>query len=157
MMTKRTFKAVILAAAFAGVSLAPSAFAQAPTLADFPPSTKTGLTFTNDIAPIFTANCMPCHSSKNPRGNPSGGLRLDSLDAVLKGGKDGKVVTVSKSDDSDIVKDVAYIGDSPMPPKPRAPRGGAGTNTPPATPPASKQLTKEQVGLIRAWIDQGAK
>ena len=155
MTTKRTFKTVILAAAFAAVARAPAAFAQ--TLADFPPSTKTGLTYTNDILPIVKANCLRCHGAQNPRA----GLRLDSLDAVLKGGKDGKVLVVGKSEESDIVKDVAYIGDTPMPPKPRRPRGaGAGdTNAtpPPTAPPANKPLSKDDVGLIRAWIDQGAK
>jgi mono/diheme cytochrome c family protein len=151
----RTQKAVIRLAAIVGVSMASAVFAQ--TLADFPPSTKTGLTYTNDIQPIFKANCFRCHGAQRPRD----GLRLDSLDAVLKGSKDGKILTVGKSDDSDIVKDVAYIGDTPMPPKPPKPRGGGAGDTnatpPPPAPPANKPLSKEDVGLIRAWIDQGAK
>jgi len=57
-----------------------------------------------------------------------------------------------------------------MPPKPPARRGGPppqanGDTNAPAAPPAMtpppgrpwKPLTPEQVGLIRAWIDQGAK
>ncbi len=54
-----------------------------------------------------------------------------------------------------------------MPPKPRAPRPGApgatanGSTNAPTAPPVDahpwKALTPEQVGLIRAWIDQGAK
>jgi hypothetical protein len=51
-----------------------------------------------------------------------------------------------------------------MPPKPRPPRAHVDangvTNTPPPMAPPQhpwKALTTEQVGLIRAWIDQGAK
>lgn len=43
----------------------------------------------------------------------------------------------------------------------RGPRGSQGTNAPGQRPrnfgPPPKPLTAEQVGLVRAWIDQGAK
>src|ERR1700693_3670595 len=58
-----------------------------------PPSTKKGLTDANDIRPILEASCFRCHGEQRPKA----GLRLDSLDAVLKGGKDGKVVVAGES------------------------------------------------------------
>jgi len=101
-------------------------------------------------------------------------LRLDSLEGVLKGSKDGKVIVPGQSTKSQLVIAVARLDEeSAMPPKPKRgrPRGGekraeggapssAGTNQPagkgPMGPPP-KPLTPEQVGLIRAWVDQGAK
>lgn len=126
-----------------------------------PAAKKEGLTFEKDIKPIFEDNCTRCHGDQRPRG----GLTLTSLDAALKGGKDGKdkVIVPGHSDQSPLVFSVAEIdGKVGMPPKPRGPRPGAaaGTNAP-AAPPADqhpwKPLTPEQVGLIRAWVDQGAK
>jgi len=106
-----------------------------------PPSMKTGVTFDTDIKPIFTASCMPCHSGAGPK-KPRGGLALDSLAATVKGGRDGAVLKVGDSAHSDLVLSVAHIGD----PDGFMPKGKM-----------AKPLTPEQIGLIRAWIDQGAK
>jgi mono/diheme cytochrome c family protein len=107
-----------------------------------PASDKKGVTYATDIKPIFNASCVRCHGARNPKAN----LRLDSLEGVLKGGKGGADTVVNPGDSagSQLVIDVARIDDPRffMPPTGR--QGG--------TP-----LTKEQVGLIRAWIDQGAK
>jgi hypothetical protein len=108
-----------------------------------PVSTKQGVTYAADIQPIFEKSCYPCHSIKNPK--PKGKLRLDSLEAVLKGGEDGAAVVPGDSTKSALVANVAHVGDSDdyMPP--------------PKNKAHIPQLTPEQVGLIRAWIDQGAK
>jgi hypothetical protein len=70
---------------------------------------------------------------------------MDSLESVLKGGEDGKVVVPGKSEESMLVHNIAHVGDPDqyMPP----PKNKAGIGP----------LTKDQIGLIRAWIDQGAK
>lgn len=116
---------------------APSAPAALP-----PASTKTGVTYDTDIKPIFTASCMPCHSSTGPK-KPKAGLALDSLAGVLKGGRDGVVITVGDSAHSDLVMSVAHMGDDPDSFMPKGKK--------------AKMLTPDQIGLIRAWIDQGAK
>ena len=79
------------------------------------------------------------------RRKAEGPLRLDSLEGALKGGEDGKVVLAGNSAGSMLVHNVAHAGkpDDYMPP----PRNKANISP----------LTKEQIGLIRAWIDQGAK
>jgi mono/diheme cytochrome c family protein len=102
-----------------------------------PPADKKGVTYEKEIKPLFQKSCFKCHGPEKAKGK----LRLDSLEAALKGGEDGKVVEVGKSADSLLVKAVARLDeDTAMPPKDK----GA-------------PLTKEQVGLIRAWIDQGGK
>jgi len=188
---------------FSLAALCGSAFA-APDLSKLPAaSTQTGVTFAKDIKPLLEASCTRCHGSERQKGD----LRLDTLEAVLKGGKDGDVVTPGKSDKSAIVIAAARIDEeTAMPPmrKGRGPGrpGGPGGSTPQGGPgglggsggenggpgfppppqggpgggqggpgggpgpgqngrgpggPPAKPLTAEQVGLIRAWIDQGAK
>lgn len=124
----------ILAASFLVATAAPVQDAKLPAA-----STKTGVTYATDIKPILDASCVKCHDgTKKPRG----GIALDTLAGILKGGKDGKILTVGDSAKSDLVMSVAHIGD----PQSFMPKGKG-----------SKKLTDEQIGLIRAWIDQGAK
>jgi mono/diheme cytochrome c family protein len=135
-MTK--FTAIALTAVF-GFAAAVSAQDAPPAAPKLPPaSTKTGVTFATDIKPIFDASCGKCHGDTKPRG----GISLTTLAGVLKGGKDGKILTVGDSTKGSLVMAVAHIGD----PQSFMPAGKKAT-----------ALTAEQVGLIRAWIDQGAK
>lgn len=127
-----------------------------------------GVTYAKDIRPLFEASCFNCHGEKKQKGE----LRLDSLEAVLKGGESGKSVVPTDSSKSSLVFAIARNDDKiVMPPKPRA--GGPGkpagpdSSVPGKEPangpqrrgggPPAKPLTAEQVGLVRAWIDQGAK
>ena len=104
-------------------------------------SAKKDVTFAADIKPIFEKSCIKCHSGEKPKAK----LRLDTVENILKGSKEGKVVEAGKSADSDLVKSIAHIGDPDifMPPEKAKDKFPA--------------LTPEQVGLVRAWIDQGAK
>ena len=115
---------------------------KAVDLSKIPPaSDKKGVIYATDIKPLFDKSCVNCHGAERPKAR----LRLDSLEGALKGGEDGKVVLSGNSAGSILVHNIAHAGnpDSYMPP----PRNRG--NIPP--------LTKEQIGLIRAWIDQGAK
>jgi mono/diheme cytochrome c family protein len=115
-----------------------------------PPSTKQGVTFEKDILPIFKENCITCHGDQRQRG----GLRLDTLEASLKSVRGKKVILPTNSAESPLVASVARVNErEAMPPIPRSrpPSAEGSTNAGP------KALTVEQVSLIRAWIDQGAK
>jgi mono/diheme cytochrome c family protein len=105
-----------------------------------PASTKQGVTYATDIKPIFDASCAKCHTADK---KPKARLALDSVAEVLKGGKDGKVVIPGDSAKSDLVLAVAHAGDDPDSFMPKG--------------KDAKKLTDDQIGLIRAWIDQGAK
>ncbi len=103
---------------------------------------KAHVTYETDIKPIFDKSCVRCHGPEKPKGD----LRLDSRKGALKGSEDGKVVLPGKATESALLIAVARIGEDPdghMPPL----KNKAGI----------QPLTKEQVSLIRAWIEQGAK
>jgi hypothetical protein len=124
-------------------SIATFGLALAAIAADLPPAAnKTGVTYAADIKPIFEASCVKCHSGDKPKAH----LKLDTLENALKGSKDGKVITAGDSAKSLLVKCVAHATDdqdSWMPP----PHNKANIGP----------LTPDQIGLLRAWIDQGAK
>jgi cytochrome c553 len=136
---KHTLKLRNLGVAVWFASLALAAGAQAVEESKLPPpAQKPGLTFEKDIKTIFAATCTQCHGMEKQKS----GVRLDSLDAVLKS-KKGRAIIPGKSAESQVVISAARASNNPdenMPPK------GKG-----------EPLTKEQVGMIRAWIDQGAK
>jgi len=105
-----------------------------------PPAKKKDVSFNTDVKAIYAKSCAKCHSGEKAKGD----LHLDTREGVLKGGESGPVVVAGKSDQSNLVFYIAdLVPDMEMPPLPK--RNGF---------PA---LTKEQIGLIRAWIDQGAK
>jgi mono/diheme cytochrome c family protein len=131
--------AIALSATFglAAAASATDATGQLP-----PASTKQGVTYATDIKSIFDQSCVKCHSGDKPKAR----LKLDTLEDALKGSKDGKVITPGDSANSLIVKCVAHVTadhDSWMPPAHNKANIGP--------------LTPDQIGLIRAWIDQGAK
>ena len=124
-----------------GIALSTTIAIQAadPDISKLPPaSTKTGLTYDADIKPIFEKSCFKCHGAEKQKAK----LRLDSLAATKKGGEDGDILSVGKSEKSRLVHSVARIldEDENMPPEDKG-----------------KPLTKDQVALIRKWIDDGAK
>ena len=105
-----------------------------------PAAKKTGVTFDADIKPFFEKSCVTCHSGEKPTGK----FRADTKENILKGAGDEKVLEVGNSAKSEIVHVVAdLVAEEEMPPLDKRDKYPA--------------LTKEQIGLLRAWIDQGAK
>lgn len=133
---KRT--AIVLCSLLVSTAVASAAQNRKVDTAKLPPAAaKKGLVFEKDIKPLFEKSCAKCHGSEKQKGD----LRLDSLEAVLKGSENGKVVVAGKSEQSFLLHSVARLDeDTAMPPEGKA-----------------DPLTKEQVGLLRAWIEQGAK
>jgi hypothetical protein len=138
MKMKNSIKLTLALAATFGLALAAAAdTAQLP-----PAATKQGVTYAADIKPVFDQSCVKCHSGEKPKAK----LKLDSLENALKGSKDGKVVIPGNSAKSPLVLNVAHLSND------------KDTWMPPAHNKANiGPLTPEQIGLIRAWIDQGAK
>jgi uncharacterized membrane protein len=104
-------------------------------------SGKKDVSYEKDIKPIFDKSCVKCHSGERPKAR----LRLDTHENILAGRRGEKVLEAGKSADSVLVHGVSYLGEEEhwMPP--------------PKNKDNIARLTAEEVGLIRAWIDQGAK
>ena len=117
-----------------GAALAAGAVLRAGPLDEFPP-VKKKIAFDRDIAPIL-ARCADCHGAKKQES----GLRLDSLGDILKGGDHGAAVVPGKSAESLLVLVVA--GAHPEVAK---------------MPKKGEPLTATDIGMLRAWIDQGAQ
>jgi mono/diheme cytochrome c family protein len=104
-------------------------------IAQLPPAANHPVDFAKDIKPIFEESCIKCHG----HGRDKGGLRIDTRETLLKGGDSGAAVVLGKSADSYLIQLVqGFDPDETMPKK-------------------GKKLTPEQIGLMRAWIDQGLK
>jgi hypothetical protein len=105
---------------------------------------KKGLTFDADIKPLFEKACFKCHGPEVEK--PKGKFRADTKANVLKGGGEGAAVTPGDLSKSPLIAMVARITEDEelyMPPKDNKQKIGP--------------LSKEEVGLVRAWIEQGAK
>ena len=103
--------------------------------ADLPPSLKRKVSFSKDIYPLLEKSCTKCHG----KGKAKGGFSLETREKLLSGGDSGLSVVVGKSVDSYLVELISGIDpENVMPQK-------------------GSKFTAEQVGLIRAWIDQGVE
>jgi uncharacterized membrane protein len=92
--------------------------------------------FGDVVLPILKQRCASCHGQEKAKG----GLRADSLKALLKGGKGGAAIDVGHSERSRLVQRILRPAseDGHMPPEDKP------------------QMTPEELELIRFWIDSGA-
>lgn len=88
------------------------------------------------ISPILDAKCVSCHGEAKTKG----GLRLDSYEHLMRGGKDGAVIVPGNPGNSLLLKRVTLPPDD----KQFMPAEGK--------PPLSQQ----EIALIGAWVQQGA-
>jgi hypothetical protein len=101
-----------------------------------PPAATRPIDFDHDIRPVLESTCLRCHGPERPKSH----FRLDTRESALKGGDNGLDIAPGSSTNSPLIYYIArLVPDMEMPPE------GKGT-----------ALTAEQVGLFRAWIDQGA-
>jgi mono/diheme cytochrome c family protein len=97
------------------------------------PSAQGAEFFELRIRPLLVQHCHECHGAKKQEGS----LRLDSLDAVLKGGINGPVIVPGTPEKSRLVEAIKYTNDElQMPPE--------------------EQLPAEAVAAIVEWVRLGA-
>ena len=99
-----------------------------------PPSTEPD--YLRNIKPLLQTKCYACHGAVKQKG----GLRLDAVQLIRKGGKNGPAIVAGKPSESLLLQMVA--GDNP----PRMPPKGEG-----------ESLSVQDVGILRTWIERGAK
>ncbi|MFL3666240.1 MAG: c-type cytochrome domain-containing protein [Verrucomicrobiota bacterium] len=106
--------------------------------AKLPPAAKAKVSYKKDIKPLIEKSCLNCHG---PKKRPKGKFRIDTRELALKGGYEGVAIIPGKSEKSPLTYYINYqVVDYEMPPE--------GKKDYP-------KLTREQIGLMRAWIDQG--
>ena len=89
--------------------------------------------FESKVRPLLVQNCYECHSDKKQKG----GLRLDSREAVLKGGKNGRVIVPGHPEQSKLLMAISYKDQElQMPPE--------------------NQLSADNVEILAAWVKIGA-
>jgi WD40 repeat protein len=93
--------------------------------------------FANDVLGVLQKNCIACHNLQKAEG----GLNLESLEYLKKGGDSGLALKEKSSADSSLVKRVKGEEEL-MPPD--------GNNV------GAKRLTAEEISMLAAWIDGGA-
>lgn len=84
------------------------------------------------VRPVLIANCLSCHGPDKQKS----GLRIDSREAILKGGETGPAVVPGKPHESLLVDAIEGRGDLKMPPK--------------------KTLPPQVVADLKRWIETGA-
>ena len=89
------------------------------------------------IAPIMAATCNACHGEEKKKGK----LQLHNFAAIMKGGSDGPTTVIAKNS-----KDSLMLVRANLP-----------TDDDEHMPPSDEpQLTKEEVAILKWWIETGA-
>ena len=94
------------------------------------------LVYNDVVKPILQTKCFGCHNANKQKG----GLRMDEIPLLLKGGKDGKVLQAGNADASEMIKRLMLPvdNDKHMPPKEKP------------------QPSESQIALLHWWINSGA-
>jgi len=99
---------------------------------------KTPVDFEKEILPILKNNCLACHNKTTTKAD----LILETPPDIRKGGESGKAVVPKRSGDSLLLKVASHQVKPMMPPR--------------NNKVEASDLTPEELGLIKLWIDQGA-
>ena len=109
---------------------------------------RSEVSFATDVQPILEIACIECHTSAG-EGVAASGFTVDSYDAVMKGTDLGPAVIAGSSMSSTLYRVIAGKTDPEIRMPPHHEEAWAeGRGTP---------LADEEIEIIGAWIDQGAK
>ena len=133
-MFKRVFASSVAVLFLLGIPYAPQ-LAEEVDIQALPPAAKSKADFSRDVEPLFRERCYSCHGPQQQMD----GLRLDNKAAAMAGGYSGPVIKPGNSAESKLIHLVAGLKKDLI------------------MPLVGERLTPEQVGLLRAWIDQGAE
>ncbi len=100
------------------------------------------VSFQKDVLPILKSSCAECHTAPSGEGYQKSGLAVGSYAELMKGTKMGPVVIPGQSLNSSLNRLI---------------EGRAGVDPSIQMPHGKVKLPAEQLAVIRAWVDQGAK
>ena len=96
------------------------------------------VSYSKEIDEILANKCIGCHSAVLAENR----LNLESVAGMLKGGKRGPAIVRGRADQSLLFAMASHRVEPVMPPKDKT---------------ANQPLSPEELGLLKAWIDAGAK
>ena len=100
-----------------------------------PPPAARPVDFVKDVQPLFEKYCLKCHGPEKQKN----GYRVDVKESALKGGDDhAPNIIPGKGAESPLIHFVAGLDEDMV------------------MPQKGERMTAEQIGVLRAWIDQGA-
>jgi uncharacterized membrane protein/mono/diheme cytochrome c family protein len=88
-----------------------------------------------EVRAIFAHNCIQCHSENKQKGE----LVLETKRGVFKGGKSGEVIVAGKPEESELYRRISLSA-----------------NDDKVMPKKGKVLKKNEIALIKLWIENGA-
>ncbi|MCC7374219.1 MAG: hypothetical protein IT581_06170 [Verrucomicrobiales bacterium] len=101
---------------------------------------QTPVDFESEVLPALRRNCLACHNQTRAKGE----LILETPQAIRKGGASGPSIVEGRGDESLLFRAAAHLAeDMIMPP------AGNKAN--------ADNLNPTELGLLKVWIDQGAK
>jgi WD40 repeat protein len=112
-------------------ALAAAVASRSGVVAQTPPSAEPD--FARDVVPVLEAHCLRCHSAALQEG----GLILETHEDIMKGGEEGAILVAGNSAESRMIQMVEGRAKKKMPPK--------------------SDLPRDDVQVLRKWIDAGAK
>jgi len=131
---------VVLALAFPLVAAAEKG--AKPDVAKLPLPVARPVDFAKEVYPLFKEACFKCHGPEKQKGK----YRMDTREGAFKITDDyGPSIKAGRSEESAVIHMVAGLVDEMLMPPPSD------------KPGQSEKLTAEQIGMLRAWIDQGAR
>ena len=98
-----------------------------------PPAAEQVRFFENSIRPLLVEHCHKCHGDQKQQG----GLRLDSREALLRGGDSGAAIVPGKPQESRLIRAVRHDDEIHR-------------------VPIAAKLTERQVAELVRWIEMGA-
>lgn len=100
------------------------------------PDVQQAAVYADVVQPLLRSRCYNCHGAQKKKG----GLRMDTEEGLLKGGKGGELIKKGNARESELIKRLLLPREHEdhMPPKEKP------------------QLTEAQVALLHWWIEQGA-
>jgi WD40 repeat protein len=98
----------------------------------------TAVDFEKEILPILKNNCLACHNQTRAKAE----LVLETPQSILKGSENGPAIVPGHGEESLLLRLAAHQARPIMPPRDNK--------------VAASNLTPEQLGLLKLWIDLGA-
>ncbi|MDX9974887.1 MAG: DUF1549 domain-containing protein, partial [FCB group bacterium] len=116
---------------------APPAAPPTPAPAPEPPAAATPVpsadtSVAGKARAVLAANCVSCHGAEKQKA----GLRLDSREALIKGGENGTSIIPGDAEQSKLIRAIRYDGELQMPPK--------------------GKLDQPSIDALIEWVKQGA-